>query len=174
MTTRSLTAAALLALASLAACQKDGGGDADAGPLPAGITALSSDARLQAPARTGNCYSAPTRMIFHNQQEWEQFWTDERRGCTPPPVPAGVDFSKHMMVYASIGKRMNAEETVSIDGTGERTDTLLVFIRRKMLASGCSGRDAVFPQSLVKLPATTRYVKFSEEHRKIPCGGAQP
>jgi hypothetical protein len=175
VTTRTLAAAALLALAPLAAaCSKDGGGEADAGPLPAGITALAGDARLQPPDRPGNCYSAPTRMIFHNQQEWEQFWTDERRGCVAPPVPAGVDFSRHMMVYAAMGKRMSAQDRISIDGTGERPDTLLVFIRRSMLAAGCSGKDAVFPQSLVKIPASGKYVKFAEEHRKVPCGGTQP
>ncbi|HET7231751.1 MAG TPA: hypothetical protein VFJ16_17195 [Longimicrobium sp.] len=173
MTTRSLCAAALLSLTALGACGKEGGSSSD-GPLPAGITALSDKARLPVPERPGNCYSAPTRMIFHNQQEWEQFWTNERRGCTAPPVPAGVDFSKEMMVYAAMGKRMSPQDEISIDGTGVRNDTLLVFLRRSMLAPGCSGREAVFPQSLVKIPTSTQYVRFSEEHRKIPCGGTQP
>jgi len=43
-----------------------------------------------------------------------------------------------------------------------------------MQQAGCSARDAVFPQSLVKIPASGKYVKFNEEHRKIPCGGTQP
>lgn len=170
-----MAAAAVLALAAaLGACGKEGGGGsavADAGPLPAGIEALHADARVQPPARPGNCYSAPTRMVFHNQVEWDQFWSDDRRGCTSPPVQ--VDWSREMLVYASMGKRMAKEDQISIDGTGVRNDTLLVFIRRSMLAAGCAGREATFPQSLVKLPASSKYVRFSEEHRKIPCGGAQ-
>lgn len=164
--------AALVLAAALGACGKEGGaGGASAGPLPPGIQALGPDARLQPPERTGNCYSAPTRMVFHNQLEWDQFWTDERRGCTAPPLPADLDFGKQMLVYAAMGKRMSPQDRISIDGTGERGDSLLVFIRRSMLAAGCSGREATFPQSLVKIPASGKYVKFSEEHRKIPCGG---
>lgn len=171
-----MAALAALALAALGACGKEGGSNgsrvADAGPLPAGIEALSAGARLQPPEPTANCYSAPTRMVFHNQTEWDQFWTDERRGCTPPPVQ--VDWSREMLVYASMGKRMAKEDQISVDGTGVRNDTLLVFIRRSMLAAGCSGRETTFPQSLVKIPASSMYVRFSEEHRKIPCGGTQP
>ena len=169
MTTRSLYSMALLLLSALGACGKEGGAGApDAGPLPAGIEALQAGARLQPPVPAANCYSSPTRIVFHSQAEWNQFWTDERRGCTAPPVQ--VDWSKEMLVYASMGKRMAKEDQISIDGTGVRNDTLLVFIRRSMLAAGCSGRAATFPQSLVKIPATRQYVRFSEEHRKIPCG----
>jgi hypothetical protein len=176
--TRSRHAAPFAALAvfalaaALGACQKDGQGGASDGPLPPGITAIASDARLQPPQPTENCYSAPTRIVFHSQKEWDDFWTDERRGCASPPIPGGIDWQKQMLVYASMGKRMSAEDRISVDGTGMRNDTMLVFIRRSMVEPGCSGRDATFPQSLVKLPASSKYVKFNEEHRKIPCGGA--
>lgn len=172
-TTAPLAALAACALtAVLAACGGEGGseGGAEAGPLPPGFTALPAAARLPVPQRPGNCYASPTRIVFRNQVAWEQFWTDERRGCIAPPVPAGVDFSRDMLVFASIGKRMSEHDRITIEATSTRPDTLLIFVRRVMQESGCSGREATFPQSLVKVPTDTRYVKFSEEHRRIPCG----
>jgi hypothetical protein len=168
------TLAALALLVVLGACGKEeepGASAAGAGPLPPGFQAIAADARLEAPARTANCYAAPTRMVFHTQVEWNQFWEDERRGCTVPPLPPGFDFSREMLVFAAMGKRMSEEDRISIDATSTRGDTLLIFVRRTMQESGCAGRQATFPQSLVKIPADKRYTRFSEEHRRIPCGG---
>lgn len=167
---RAAAFAALALAAAPGACKKDGA--ASDGPLPPGIEALAAGARLEPPVRAENCYASPTRIVFHTQKEWDDFWTDQRRGCTSPALPAGFDWSKQMLVYASMGKRMAAQDRISIDGTGVRNDSLMVFIRRSMLASGCSGREATFPQSLVQLPASTQPIKFNEEHRKIPCDGA--
>ena len=164
--------AALALFAVLGACGKEegpGGSAASAGPLPPGFQAIAADARLEPPTRTANCYAAPTRMVFRTQVGWDQFWEDERRGCTVPPLPPGFDFSREMLVFAAMGKRMSEEDRISIDATSTRPDTLLIFVRRTMQESGCAGRQATFPQSLVKLPASTSYVKFNEEHRKIPC-----
>ena len=163
--------AALALLAALGACEKKGEaeGSAGGGPLPPGFQAIAAGARLEAPPRTPNCYAAPTRMVFHTQVEWNQFWEDERRGCTVPPLPAGFDFTREMLVFAAMGKRMSEHDRISIDATSTRPDTLLIFVRRTMQETGCAGRQATFPQSLVKLPATTSYVKFNEEHRRIPC-----
>ena len=167
----ALAAIALFATLGACAAEKDAEDPAAAtGPLPPGFTAIASNARLEIPARSATCYAAPVRKVFRNEIEWTQYWTDDRRGCTAPPIPAGVDFSRDMLVFASMGKRMSDQDRISIDATGTRPDTLLIFVRRSMQDSGCSGRTATFPQSLVKVPASTDYVKFNEEHRRIPCG----
>ncbi|HEU4560911.1 MAG TPA: hypothetical protein VFS20_23875 [Longimicrobium sp.] len=172
-TGRLATFAAFALAAFVAACGKEEGGEgsaAAAGPLPPGFTAIAADARLEIPVRPANCYAAPVRKVFRNELEWVQYWTNERRGCTAPPVPAGIDFSRDMLLFAAMGKRMSEHDRISIDATSTRPDTLLIFVRRSMQESGCSGRTATFPQSLVKVPASGRYVKFNEEHRRIPCG----
>lgn len=174
--TGRLTALAVVALAVfLAACgtKEEGaaeGGVAAAGPLPPGFTAIPANARLEVPVRPENCYAAPTRVVFRNEIAWAQYWTNERRGCTAPPIPAGIDFSRDMLVFASMGKRMSDQDRISIEATSTRPDTLVIFVRRSMQESGCAGRSTTFPQSLVKVPASGNYVKFNEEHRKIPCG----
>jgi hypothetical protein len=160
------TLAALVTL--LAACGGDSG-SSDAGPPPAGFQPVAASARLAPPAVSDRCYSPPTRMLFHSKAEWDSYWLEVTRGCTPPAVPGNVDFAKEMLVYATMGRRMSAEDRMTIDGTGMRNDTLLIFIRRSMLAAGCPGREKTFPQSLIRVPAGTRPVRFAEEHRKIPC-----
>ncbi|HEX8904534.1 MAG TPA: hypothetical protein VF771_06815 [Longimicrobiaceae bacterium] len=167
--TRAPVAAALLALA--AAC---GGGDRpreyEAGPLPPGTRQIAASARFQPPVRSGNCYSGPIRFVFHSQEEWDNYWVDERRGCTSPPIPAGVDWRRDMLVYAAMGKRMSPKDRISIDGAGVRNDTVIIAIRRWMLMDGCPGPQApTFPQSLVRIPANNGPVRFAEEHRKIVC-----
>ena len=166
---------AALAVAALAACGGGDSGGPPAGPLPPGTRPIAANARFQPPARSEHCYASPVRIVFHSRMEWDAFWTDERRGCTPPPVPAGVDFNRDMLVYASIGKRMAAEDRIDIVGSGVRNDSVIVAIRRVVLMDGCTGaqpKGPTFPQSLVRIPAdTTHPLRFSEEHRKIPCDG---
>jgi hypothetical protein len=163
----TLAAAALIAL--LAACGKGDAGSSEGGPLPAGFERVAAGARLAPPAVTDRCYSPPTRMVFHSKAEWDTYWFEVTRQCPPPAVPGNVDFGKEMLVYASMGRRMSAEDRMTIEGTGTRGDTLLVFIRRSMRAAGCPGREKTFPQSLIRIPAGTRPVRFAEEHRKVPC-----
>jgi len=166
--TRSTLLTAIVA--TLAACGK-GDREADTGPLPPGTQPIAASARFQPPVRSEKCYSSPVRIVFHSRMEWDAFWTNERRGCTPPPPPAGVDFAKEMLVYAAIGKRMTPLDRISIDGSGVRNDSLIVVIRRTLLMDGCPGPlQPSFPQSLVKIPADTVHpLRFSEEHRRIPC-----
>ena len=109
----------------------------------------------------------------HAPQAAPSYWIGNNRLCTPPPAPAGVDFTKEMLVYASIGKRMSPRDSISIDGSGMRNDSLLVVVRRFTLKDGCPGpQRATYPQSLVKLPADRVPVRFSEVHIKIPCEAA--
>lgn len=170
---------AVLASAALALAACGGGSDAakpkapDPGPLPPGTHALAAADRLPDPPVTERCYSPPTRTVFHTAKEWSDYWTGVTNNCPAPPIPAGVDFAKEMLVYAAIGRRESVQDRISIDGTGIRNDSVIVVIRRTMVQAECPGpAQATYPQSLVKLPADTRPVHFSEAHVKIPCDGA--
>lgn len=164
------TAAAALAALLVASCKgADRPRAPDPGPLPPGTHALAGGARLPAPAVTGLCYSPPARVVIRSGQEWDQYWIRKNRRCDPPPLPR-VDFSKEMLVYASIGKRMSPRDRVSIDGAGVRNDSLIIVVRRTTLQDGCPGiQQATYPQALVKLPIDGRPVRFSEAHIHIPC-----
>ena len=168
--------AALLAMLLLAAC---GGGDeapkaADPGPLPPGTQAIEASARLPEPTVTSQCYSPSTRPVVQSALEWESYWQGTNATCPAPPVPRGVDFSREMLVFAAIGKRMSPQDKISIDGAGVRNDSLIIVVRRTTLQDGCpDGQTPTFPMSLVKLPADSVPVRFSEAHIKVPCDGAQ-
>jgi hypothetical protein len=161
--------AACMAFA-LSACGRGGDGSAASdGPLPPGLKPIEASARLTPPTPTDRCYSPPVREVFRTRQEWDNYWTDSNRGCTPPPLPAGVDFAKEMLVYATMGRRMSSQERMTIDGSGVRNDTMVIFVRRTMLKAGCPASERTFPQSLVRLPADTRPVRFAEEHHTLTC-----
>ena len=173
-TLRGAAAAALVALL-LAGCKlpEKGPETPDAGPLPPGTQALAPGARLPVPAADAQCYSSPVRTVFRSASEWESYWIGNNRLCTPPPAPTGVDFAKEMLVYASIGKRMAPQDSISIDGSGVRNDSLIVVVRRFTLKNGCpEPQKATYPQSLVKVPANSIPVRFSEVHITIPCEAA--
>lgn len=164
--------AATLAAALLAGCG-GGGGEPDApdlGPMPPGTRALAAGARLPAPRVDERCYAPPVRTVFRSELEWNAYWTGVNATCDTPPLPAGVDFGREMLVFASIGKRMSPQDSIAIDGSGVRNDSLIVVVRRWMLKQGCPGpRRPTFPQSLVKLPVSSGPVRFSEAHITIPC-----
>jgi hypothetical protein len=173
-TLRGAVAAALAAVL-LAGCKipEKGPETPDAGPLPPGTQALPASAKLPVPAADAQCYSSPVRTVFRSAAEWQSYWIGNNRLCTPPPAPTGVDFAKEMLVYASIGKRMSPQDSISIDGSGVRNDSLIVAVRRYTLKSGCPApQQATYPQSLVKLPANHAPVRFSEVHITIPCEAA--
>lgn len=171
---RPAASAVLATLLVLAACKGESGPKApDPGPLPPGTHAIAAAARLPVPAVGGNCYSPPVRIVIKSALEWESYWKGTNVLCTPPPVPAGVDWAKEMLVFAAIGKRMSPQDRVSIDGAGVRNDSLIVVVRRSTLKDGCPGpQQPTFPQSLVKVPADTIPVRFSEAHIRIPCDDA--
>ncbi|MFL5384126.1 MAG: hypothetical protein ACJ8GN_16515 [Longimicrobiaceae bacterium] len=165
--------AAALAAALLAGC---GGGEKapedapETGPMPPGTQALAAGARLPPPRVDERCYAPPIRTVFHSELEWNAYWTGVNKTCTAPPLPENVDFAREMLVFASIGKRMSPRDSIAIEGSGVRNDSLIVAVRRWVLKDGCPGpRRPTFPQSLVKVPATTAPVRFSEAHIRIPC-----
>ena len=170
--TLRMTRLPILAVLLLAAC---GGGEkgaevSDAAPLPPGTQALAAGARLPSPRVDERCYAPPVRTVFRSELEWNSYWTGVNAACDAPLLPAGVDFGREMLVFASVGKRMSPQDSISIDASGVRNDSLIVVVRRWMLKNGCpSPQRATFPQSLVKLPATPYPVRFSEAHITIPC-----
>jgi len=166
------TLAGAFAALFLVACGDAGKGAdvSDASPLPPGTQALAAGARLPAPRVDERCYAPPVRTVFHSELEWNAYWTGVNKTCTAPPLPEGVDFGREMLVFASVGKRMSPRDSIAIDASGVRNDSLIVVVRRWLLKDGCPGpRRATFPQSLVKLPATPHPVRFSEAHIRIPC-----
>jgi hypothetical protein len=160
----------LAAAALLPACKREDGKKIPGEPpLPDSAVAITAAQRIAPPELGGACYSPPVRTVFRNKDDWNEWWTSENASCTRPLVPQ-VDFGKEMLVYASMGKRMGTQDRISIDGTMVRNDSLIIVVRRYMLKPGCpTPQMESFPQSLVRIPAQDRAVRFSEAHVTIPC-----
>lgn len=154
----------------LAAACKEGKKVPGTPALPEGVQPIAEKARLAPPKASEKCYSSSVRTVFHSKQEWDTYWRGNNATRAPPPPPEGVDWQHEMVAFAAVGMRMSAKDEISIDGAGVRHDTLIVAVRRYIAKDGCGGpRIPTFPQSLVKLPADTLPVHFSEAHVKIPC-----
>ncbi len=170
-------AAALAALALLAACageegDRNGAASADEAPIPAGYERLPESARIAvAPSAQGQCNSPSTRTVFRKLMEWEAFWAAVE-GCPPRPIPQDIDWAKEMVVLAAMGKRTSAEERISIIGSGQRGDTLVVLVRRSVLPPQCPDQgEKNYPISVARLPRNDGRVRFLEERTMLPCGG---
>lgn len=171
-------AAAVAALALLAACATeagDGGGDgaASAGEkaVPEGYDALPERALIAVtPSAQGQCNAPSTRTVFRKLMEWEAFWTAVE-GCPVRPIPADVDWEKEMVVLASMGKRTSSQEGISIIGSGQRGDTLVVLVRRSLLPPQCPDQgEKNYPVAVARFPRNDGRVRFLEERTILPCG----
>jgi hypothetical protein len=102
--------------------------------------------------------------------EWEAFWTAVE-GCPARPLPADVDWEKEMVVLASMGKRTSSQEGISIIGSGERGDTLVVLVRRSLLPPQCPDQgEKHYPVAVARFPRNDGRVRFLEERTILPCG----
>jgi hypothetical protein len=170
----------LLALAGVAVLAACGGGEEKAADpaaedferaLPAGFTELPANAQIALPAAARPaCGTVSTRIVFRSAFEWESFWRGNTPDCGVPGVPQSLDWTKEMLAFVALGERKNAEDRVNIVGRRESADSVVVLVRRTTLQEGCRGTPAVsFPRALVRLPRDERAVRFTEEHRKLPC-----
>ncbi|HEU4881924.1 MAG TPA: hypothetical protein VFT45_06760, partial [Longimicrobium sp.] len=157
-----------------AAC--GGGGDEPEEPkqasLPEGVSPVAADARMAMPeAENPACQPASTRKVFRQEADWNGFWEfGFAEGCPRPALPAGFDWSKEMIVLASMGRRESAADSIQVQGSGVVGDSVLVVVRRITRQDGCTEpKVRVWPRDLVRIPASTRPVRFVEEQRKLPC-----
>ena len=165
---RSVAAAALLM--ALAGCGSEK--EPEASPLPAGVSPLAAGARMAMPAAERSaCQPASTRKVFRMDAEWNGFWEyGFAAGCPRPQLPAGFDWSREMIILASMGKRQSPADSIQVRGSGVVGDSVLVVLRRTSRQDGCTEPAVqVYPRDLVRIPADKRPVRFVEEQRKLPC-----
>ncbi|HEV3049434.1 MAG TPA: hypothetical protein VGX50_03960 [Longimicrobium sp.] len=136
------------------------------------MTPLAAGARVAMPApERPACQPASIRKVFRVDAEWSGYWDyGFAAGCPRPQLPPGFDWSKEMLVLASMGRRESAVDSIQVVGSGVVGDSVLVVLRRTTRAGSCAEPSVrVYPRDLVRIPTDARPVRFVEEHRKLPC-----
>ncbi len=101
------------------------------------------------------------QIAIRDSESWAATWDRiVGRSRPTPPLPA-VDFSKEMLVVASMGSRPTGGYTVMIEEVTVAGSTLVVFVREQSPGRTCGVTDAVSaPVALARLVRSELPVRF--------------
>jgi hypothetical protein len=118
------------------------------------------------------------RLVIRDRDAWVDVWRrihrhDPYRGPNPepPPLPE-IDFSREMLVVASMGRRPSSAYAIIVDGAYayERDYRLEIAVRSVENRKGCFAAGVMTaPIDIVRLPKTDRSVIFRETEVVPDC-----
>ncbi len=102
------------------------------------------------------------RFVVRDSATWATTWTRLLGSHSPkPPLPA-VDFSREMIVVASMGTRSSGGYTVGIDSAFVAGDTVFFRVRETSPGARCGTTAALTsPVGLARVERTVRPVSFT-------------
>lgn len=167
---RLLAAGAMLVLT--AACGGGGEEAAESGPeVPEGVTAVAANGRIPMPPGNDRaCQPASIRRTFREPAEWNGYWQyGFAEHCPRPQLPADFDFSREMAVLVAMGPRQSPADSITVIGTRQSGDSVLIMVRRTTRQDPCSEPPvSTYPRDLVRVPVRGPS-RFVEQHVKRPC-----
>jgi hypothetical protein len=148
------------------------------GTLAAGQPGLSRDAspiaRLTNNGASFSLFSGFTdsaRFVVRDSVAWRDTWQTIHRPFIPPPAVPPIDFSREMVVVATLGARSSEGYEIVFENVREDTSGIEVALRVTEPARGCPVAAAVTqPVDLARLPASARPVRFRQRNVVVPCG----
>ena len=124
--------------------------------------------------RSGSGILEPVRLVIRDGGEFISFWKQlhipdpkHNPGAQLPPVPE-IDFSREMVVVASMGEQSTGAYWVIIDGACEVDGQLEVFVRTINGSSCIAPGIMTAPVDAVRLPRMDVPAIFHES--EIDCG----
>jgi hypothetical protein len=111
-------------------------------------------------------------LVVRDTSSWRRIWQRIHQPFIPQPALPAIDFARDMVVVAAMGTRPSGGYNVVIEGAGEDSSGVEVFVRQSSPAAGCP-LSAAFtqPVDVAKIPARPDSVRFSDRRVVIPCGG---
>lgn len=123
-------------------------------------------ARSQASA-----HNEPARVVIRNAAEWQQYWARIVAQVAPtPPVPP-VDFTRELVVAASMGQRSSGGYTIDVTAVYARGGTVHVVVKSVSPGSNCGvGMVMTAPVVAVAIGRVEGEVRFVEVSETTECG----
>lgn len=111
------------------------------------------------------------RTVITTATEWQDFWNDFTGAIVPKPDLPVIDFTKHMVIVASMGERATGGYTIAIDEVLEEGEGLAARVVEMSPAPGCVVAPVITaPVTAVVVPRNDGTVVFVEETRTQACG----
>jgi protease stability complex PrcB-like protein len=112
------------------------------------------------------------RLVVRDTSSWRRIWQRIHQPFIPQPALPAIDFAHDMIVVAAMGTRPSGGYDVVIEGAGEDSTGVEVFVRQSSPAAGCPLSAALTqPVDVAKIPARPSHVRFSDRRVVVPCGG---
>ncbi|MES2521248.1 MAG: protease complex subunit PrcB family protein [Gemmatimonadota bacterium] len=172
--TRALLVLTLAGLTSLG-CRKpepvspDGEGVLDPSVLPAQPLVIT---RLRSGPESFTYSSGITdarRTVIRDDAAWRSAWAEiwARTGPTPPPLPA-IDFTRDMIVLASLGQRNSGGYSITVDSASRSAGGIVVWVT-KLTPGKCGTTGALTqPVDLASMAKVEGTVTFREREAISP------
>jgi len=113
------------------------------------------------PYRIYSGLSQRERLVVRDAESWAALWTRIVGSHRPAPPAPAVDFSKEMVVVASMGSRPTGGYTIYIDDLSVLRGTLVIPVREQSPGPRCGTTQAVTaPMALARLERSELPVRF--------------
>jgi hypothetical protein len=110
------------------------------------------------------------RIVVTDSAAWASLWTRIMGSHSPrPPLPR-VDFTREMIVVASMGTRSSGGFSIVFDSAYSRSDTLFLRVTERSPGPTCGTTAALTaPVALARLSRTSLPIGFAETKAVVAC-----
>ena len=110
------------------------------------------------------------RLIIRKEADWEAFWDDFTATVSPKPDRPDVDFSRHMVIAATMGQQSSGGYSISVEQVAEKDGTLYAAVQEVLPGVGCLATTALTaPAVAVSVPRRDGVVAFVDNELALPC-----
>jgi hypothetical protein len=112
-------------------------------------------------------YHEHARLLIHDEDEWEQRWSQIVGDDTPSPA---VDFSRDMVLVVAMGVRSTSGYSITVEGVFENAEGLYVQVLETSPGPNCGVLDAISaPVIAVAIPHRDVPVFWLERADTVSC-----
>jgi hypothetical protein len=110
------------------------------------------------------------RIVIQDSAAWARVWPELVGSHSPKPVLPRVDFSRELIVIASMGQRSSGGYSISIDSALVKGDTITLAVTEQSPGPRCGTTAALSsPVALARVRRPPVPIRFLERTTVIAC-----